>query len=488
MNCDDGDDCTLDSCAPDGSGCIHGPPDVVTLCPADVAILAGEFVASDWSLVQAAAIGGNGEYLEVTPDSPFVEGGAWLADKHAVAGGFTATMDIVFTSTQADTGDGMAFVVQGSALDAIGNQDGVGTNDLSIAMDSHANAGEPDSAIEIRVAGAVLAAVEGLFDLTESAFELSVTYDGVDTVTVSIDGVEALTASGIDLAASGVVDADGAAWVGFTARTGQAHEIHAVYGLDLALACENVSCGADTCVAGLCLAAEESALSCEDLAFANGFGSPEVCGESDLPGCNEADFDTARDLCADNDARLCTIDELLADESRGSGCGYDNRRVWSSSRCAGGGYYTAAGSTANAGSWPTECTNAARPDVAVRCCADATLGVQVVSCQGHASESCDDGDDCTVDTCEYGNGCVNTETDACEYPEGTGSCCYAPIVIGNIGCGVHTCQTCVCASDPFCCDVQWGSQCVDLAANDCWLSCNGECLPGDGGPGFPGPD
>jgi hypothetical protein len=69
--------------------------------------------------------------------------------------------------------------------------------------------------------------------------------------------------------------------------------------------------------------------------------------------------------------RLCTLQELWRDESRGTGCGFDAQRVWTATPC-GGGYYTAAGSTVHSGSFPTECTPA-EDDATVRCCADTCL-------------------------------------------------------------------------------------------------------------------
>lgn len=56
-----------------------------------------------------------------------------------------------------------------------------------------------------------------------------------------------------------------------------------------------------------------------------------VYGESDLSGCNaDKTFAQAEEICFDHGARLCTREELAADCTRGSGCGYDADQIWSS--------------------------------------------------------------------------------------------------------------------------------------------------------------
>ncbi len=81
------------------------------------------------------------------------------------------------------------------------------------------------------------------------------------------------------------------------------------------------------------------------LLFQNSYGDPEVCGESDADvmggACSGAvSFEAARALCQHGGARLCTSDELLADEAKGTGCNYDQALVWSGTSCGvvhGGG-------------------------------------------------------------------------------------------------------------------------------------------------------
>eukprot|EP01052_Picozoa_sp_SAG31_P047104 SAG31_NODE_9284_length_1304_cov_1.387552_2_plen_225_part_01 len=101
--------------------------------------------------------------------------------------------------------------------------------------------------------------------------------------------------------------------------------------------------------------------SCDDLADAFGGtwgnpasgGSDQVCGESDhgfdtgstlcFGGNIDGGLDTATDgwfhaqtICFGMGARLCTSEELLADETRGSGCQHDLEMTWTSVECTDG--------------------------------------------------------------------------------------------------------------------------------------------------------
>jgi len=57
-----------------------------------------------------------------------------------------------------------------------------------------------------------------------------------------------------------------------------------------------------------------------------------VWGESEINGVckNAATYDEAHDLCLEMNSRLCTKEELLADCTRGTGCGHDADMIWSS--------------------------------------------------------------------------------------------------------------------------------------------------------------
>jgi len=59
--------------------------------------------------------------------------------------------------------------------------------------------------------------------------------------------------------------------------------------------------------------------------------SCDVWGESELPGCKHAEtYESADQICKDNDARLCTRLELEGDCTAGSGCSHDHDHIWSS--------------------------------------------------------------------------------------------------------------------------------------------------------------
>lgn len=90
--------------------------------------------------------------------------------------------------------------------------------------------------------------------------------------------------------------------------------------------------------------------SCEVLGWnAAAYGDTDVCGASVMPlldsgggavpaardrcgnGCfASASYPEAEASCAAGGARLCTYAELLANETKGTGCGFDSRRVWTS--------------------------------------------------------------------------------------------------------------------------------------------------------------
>jgi len=114
-----------------------------------------------------------------------------------------------------------------------------------------------------------------------------------------------------------------------------------------------------------------SASSCDDLGWTNAekFGSSSVCGESDsgFGGCSAPmNRNDALALCESAGARLCSVEELQANEVRGTGCGYDSRMVWSRDTCEGG--FTVAYGATTGGS-ETSCL-AASEEMPARCCAD----------------------------------------------------------------------------------------------------------------------
>lgn len=64
----------------------------------------------------------------------------------------------------------------------------------------------------------------------------------------------------------------------------------------------------------------------------NMLGHPSICGGTDESGlgCSgEVSHAEARAHCEAMGGRLCTVDELLSNETQGTGCDYDDRGIWS---------------------------------------------------------------------------------------------------------------------------------------------------------------
>merc|ERR1719460_3306252 len=85
-------------------------------------------------------------------------------------------------------------------------------------------------------------------------------------------------------------------------------------------------------------------------------------------------------VCAGAGARLCTVEEILNDETQGTGCGHDGDQVWTSSQCivpgtgvdgvdAVLGIWSAQG---NANGSPV-CNTDLTLGIATRCCADTVV-------------------------------------------------------------------------------------------------------------------
>jgi hypothetical protein len=120
-----------------------------------------------------------------------------------------------------------------------------------------------------------------------------------------------------------------------------------------------------------------SAQNCTALAFGNAYGDPAVCGESDIGAqgqCwNAVTWSQAETFCLGAGARLCTVEEVRADETRSSGCMHDNRLIWTRDAvtCNPGQYVVESGSSVN-NDGTTHCQDATAT-AAVRCCADAVV-------------------------------------------------------------------------------------------------------------------
>ena len=92
-------------------------------------------------------------------------------------------------------------------------------------------------------------------------------------------------------------------------------------------------------------------------------------------------------------------------------------------------------------------------------------------CMPSGAEDCGDGTYCGL-----GYVCAPDLVDSGEVeskgPEGKG--CQTS---EQPGCGGCPCQACVCAIDPFCCNVAWDGLCVEECGNDCDHSCGDDCQP-----------
>lgn len=120
--------------------------------------------------------------------------------------------------------------------------------------------------------------------------------------------------------------------------------------------------------------------SCGELGWAlPGSGSPTVCAGSDstlLSGCSGMkNFEDAKTHCRKAGARLCSLAEVMNDETKGSGCDYEKQRVWTSTDqgCREGEVYTAAGSKEFIVKVPDQCTTKTAAVGVARCCADAKV-------------------------------------------------------------------------------------------------------------------
>jgi len=108
--------------------------------------------------------------------------------------------------------------------------------------------------------------------------------------------------------------------------------------------------------------------------WSNLFGSPAVCGTSYLRTgqCfSTGTWSQAASFCSSAGGRLCSVSEVLADEVASTGCGGDEKRIWTLEKLAC--YKGQAGSIAGAASGlalnPFQCRNQSEL-LCVRCCAD----------------------------------------------------------------------------------------------------------------------
>lgn len=104
------------------------------------------------------------------------------------------------------------------------------------------------------------------------------------------------------------------------------------------------------------------------------------------PQCNVVNFSYAHSLCESVGARLCDTREILNDEVRATGCGFDDTYVWTKTRgkCPANAFEVLAGNPNVFGDeFPLSC-RASSALAAVRCCADSQAqrdGCVTATCQ-----------------------------------------------------------------------------------------------------------
>lgn len=130
--------------------------------------------------------------------------------------------------------------------------------------------------------------------------------------------------------------------------------------------------------------------------------------------------------------------------------------------------------------WDTICVAEAEVDCAADCnCAPAPNDC----CVTHESGGCDE-PDCEACVCTIDLFCCAVSWDevcaaaalfdcgpVCTCSEVLGGSCCAPNAQGNPGCNEAACESCVCATDAFCCDVFYDDNCSTIATFQCTAVC-----------------
>jgi hypothetical protein len=255
--------------------------------------------------------------------------------------------------------------------------------------------------------------------------------------------------------------------------------------------CEVIACHAATCFGqpqsgesvdelGCLYAAEPDGAVCDD-------GEP--CTEGD--GCVDGVCEAGPQLDCSGQDSGCTIGicfpgtgicvgEVATANSNGScsdGIGCYDAYLCNGSACVGSG--TEADCDDGDGCTMDACSgdscvhsNAAEGSP----CDDLNPCTQTDRCQVDGScagtESCDDGDPCTMDTCDSGAACIHTINPLC-------SCCSEQS--DHALCAEGETKAAVCAANPSCCEGAWGSECVTLASEEgaCGVCGDDICDPGE---------
>ncbi|GIV21048.1 MAG: hypothetical protein KatS3mg023_2799 [Armatimonadota bacterium] len=205
------------------AGLLCGALLVFLVAPAFAQINYPNFSSSaGLNLVGTAQVTSN--RLRLTENRMNQQGAAWYTTRQNLTNGFSTTFQFQFTSPSPEDGFGygLAFHVQNvSATLNVNEKGGTGTFTVSIATFFQLPEGNYTNVVAVYLNGNLVDAVS-LFPSTINTTDQQVHTARVDYaggwVTVSVDG-KAVMALEIDLAAEGVLDSSGSAWVGFSART-----------------------------------------------------------------------------------------------------------------------------------------------------------------------------------------------------------------------------------------------------------------------------
>ena len=474
--CGDGDPCTADSCVP-GLGCAHAPIADCTGCTDSATCDDGD--ACNGAEVCTAGVCGAGVPLACddgnvcTDDgcdpangcthaanaAPCDDGDACTSGDVCAAkscGGAPVSCDDGDPCNGAETcepgqgcvtagpfpscGDGNTDVLCGEECDDGGNDPGDGCSaDCMVEAPACPGDGDP---CEVGVGAC------------KALGTIGCPVPGVPSCSAQAGTASAEVCDGLDNDCNGAVD-DGAASAS----------------CDDADACN----GEETCFFGGCEAG--AALDCDDgdACTADACAAASGCSHDAVPGCVSCDIDGDCD-----DADPCTVDACP-----------DGACTWSlAPACACSGLATNGCDTESASpgcadtsccetvcavdpyccnvAWDVECVGEiglcgpppgcgdgeCRPSETCSTCPDDCGGCP--ACEVDAD--CDDGKDCTVDTCDPLHlECVFTPTAGCFCPASANPC-FAQS--GDPGCSDVLCCETVCAFDTYCCETSWDDACV----------------------------
>lgn len=205
------------------AGLLCGALLVFLVAPAFAQINYPNFSSSaGLNLVGTAQVTAN--RLRLTENRMNQQGAAWYTTRQNLTNGFSTTFQFQFTSPSPEDGFGygLAFHVQNvSATLNVNEKGGTGTFTVSIATFFQLPEGNYTNVVAVYLNGNLVDAVSlfpSTIDITDQQVHTArVDYAG-GWVTVSVDN-KAVMALEIDLAAEGVLDSSGSAWVGFSART-----------------------------------------------------------------------------------------------------------------------------------------------------------------------------------------------------------------------------------------------------------------------------